>query len=305
MKWISWTFYLSLSVLLSACSHNKEVDLLQSELRTQAHSFAKLENQVEEQNRELVLVRGEAEQLRSHMKDTGISPPPPVPEEASAFLRTTGVRFHSLLTGPLRPGSFKHNVKRNTDSSPQLAAVLVPHDDRGDVVKVPASFEIALKTEQTLSDLTSEPIATWKYDLSEASQHWQRDFLGSGYVFHLPWNESSLKGKYLTAIMTTSDGRIFKTEHRFSSQVYSRQAIIDETDQGLKVPFPIPPLFDENLGEPIAIPPFQAVPPPREIPKPLPLESKAVEESSWMLPEKRDEISTSDRWTEETRPVIR
>lgn len=280
--------------LTFGCSNNTEIDLLQSKLRQQSRYVSTLEEQVDQREQELMLTQGEISQLRNTLKDEGKTPP--LPEQAVAFVRVDGVQFHSYLTGP---------IPTNEGEQPQISVVLIPHDKNGDPVKIPAGFEIRLfDTDEN----NNRQLNSWQFTTFESTFRWQRDFMMTGYVFHLPWTGGSLKHQRLVAKMRTSDGRIFSTSHQFGetvadvpkfpseetkTQTNTKPDRKTETKEP-KLLVPLPPPLDDNS---LVIPPFTPSPP---------VDSKtSTSKKTGPWESENDRIETSDRWTKEDRPVIR
>ncbi len=93
-----------------------------------------------------------------------------------------------------------------------LSVVLIPHDDQGELVKIPG--KILVEAFDLGGTEGTEPIGRWSYDLSEVRQHWHKGVIQSGYQFELPLEGVPRSDKVLLhGRLVTSDGRQFDTSH--------------------------------------------------------------------------------------------
>jgi len=185
---------------VAGCVSRGNVDLLEAQLRESERTQETLQSHLDRTDSELEMARKEADALRKQIADDGRAPL--LPEQADVLFRTTGIKFQSLLTGGL-----------DRDALPgddALAIMLAPHDGDGESVKLPGKIELELMDLTRPAD--QQEIASWSFSAEESRQHWHSGFLGAGYRFHLPWqqtpeaNELVLHGR-----LTAPDGRQFDT----------------------------------------------------------------------------------------------
>lgn len=194
---------LLLLAVAAGCSSRRSLDLLEARLRQRDDRLAELQSRLDSTRSELAAARRETSALRKQLADAGQDTL--LPEQADALFRAEGIQISQWRTGGLdrdgRPGD------------DQLTAVLLPHDAQGETVKVPGKIELRLY------DLSQpegrQHLGSWRYDAEQSSQHWHRGFLGSGYLFRLPWQrEPTSEELWLHARLTTPDGRQFETSRR-------------------------------------------------------------------------------------------
>ena len=192
-----------LAILCTAgCASRGNVDLLESQLRRQEDSIYALERQLQSAETELASARRETVSLQQQLAGEGRLAQ--LPEDSRALHRATGMRFEKLLTGGLdRDGRPGHDL---------LAVALAPHDDQDDVVKLQGAIQIeVLDLNQPEGD---RRLGLWNFDLEQTPEHWRNGFLGSGYVFRLPWQRAPTSRELLLhARMKTVDGREFSASH--------------------------------------------------------------------------------------------
>jgi hypothetical protein len=192
-----------LAILCAAgCATRGNVDLLESQLRRQEDSIYALERQLESAESELASARHETVALQQQMASEGRLAQ--LPEDSRALHRATGMRFEKLLTGGLdRDGKPGHDL---------LAVALAPHDGQDEVVELQGAIQIeVLDLNRPEGD---RRLGLWSFDLEQTPAHWRNGFLGSGYVFRLPWQRVPASRELLLhARMKTVDGREFSASH--------------------------------------------------------------------------------------------
>lgn len=175
-------------------------------------------------------------------------------------------RVEGLGIDPLLSGGLDRDEKPGDDL---LAAMVTPRDADGNVLKLPGTLRLELFDLARPAD--KQRIGQWEFDPEQTRDHWHNGLLGSGYRFRLPWQQiPQHEALLLHARLTTADGRQFDASETLR--------INPPTPASLAMPHPP---AEEQLVEPAAdVEPADRIIPPKPIP-------------------------TSDRWTEETRPVIR
>jgi len=261
---------------LCGCALRGNTELLESRLRQQEDRMVRLEAQLRTTESELTAARGESQHLREQLAGRG--EPAILPEQANAMFRATGVQFNRLLTGGL-----------DRDGSPGdelLSAVVVPHDADGELVKLPGrielqAFDLAMNGNQKL-------IGRWQFGVDECRTLWHSGFLGSGYLIRVPWIETPRSSRILLhARLVTTDGRQFDTsEHvEVTPPPASGRSKIVQTGEAEPPaenrPVPDDPEWD---AEPELVPPKGAGKP---------------------APPSEEPVRTSDRWTNDSIPLLR
>ena len=186
--------------LCAGCVSRGNTHLLESRLRRQEDQLNELETELASARSDLVSANRKSRSLREQLAARGKITL--LPEQADAIFRAEGVQFSKMRTGGLdRDGKPGDDV---------LTAVLVPHDSQGEPVKVPGKVELEL-FDMSMSG-SEQKIGTWNFDVDESHKHWHRGFLGSGYFFRVPWQQTPENSELvLHGRLTTSDGRQFDT----------------------------------------------------------------------------------------------
>lgn len=177
-------------LLLPACSPNKRYDLIEAELRTRERELADARAQLD-QSRNLNRAY-EASQQRGA----------PVPVGGGVFLPVKEIAI-GRGTGGL-----------DEDGAPGdegLMVVVVPKDEDGAAVKVPASVRIAA-WEVTPAGLKT-PIGEWDVPAEKVRPTWRSGFVSTGYFVAVPWRNYPGTEKVRIAVrFTTLDGRAFEAD---------------------------------------------------------------------------------------------
>lgn len=188
------------ALLICGCGSRRNSEILEARLRDQQARLAELESKLTDSQSDLRITRQQATMLRQQLADRGEATI--LPEQADALFRATGVRINKLLTGSI-----------DRDGKPGdelLAALLVPHDEQGSLIKIPGTVEFELIDLNKPADVRR--IGSWEFDVEQTRKHWHAGFFGSGYAFHLPWQQLPESSDLLLhARLTTTDDRQFDT----------------------------------------------------------------------------------------------
>jgi hypothetical protein len=211
-------FVVSGAALVSGCITRGDVEMLEANLRQQQDIAAGYQSQLGEVREELQIARDEVDQLRSQLAAAGTATPQEVTEPLA---RVVGVQFNAMMTGG-----------RDDDgkAGPEtLTAVLSPHDQDGDLVKLSGDLEVELLDLARSGE--EQRIGHWSFTARESRDLWHSGFIASGYQFDLPLKTTPRSGEaVLHGRLTTSDGRQFDT----SMPVNLVTATVASTPKGLK-----------------------------------------------------------------------
>lgn len=271
---------------LSGCAARGNVELLESRLRVQEDRFVQLQQQLGKTEAELAASRSECDALRVQLARRGESTI--LPEQASAVFRATGIRFNDMLTGTI-----DHDGESGDE---QLTALLTPHDQGGELVKLPGAIQLKL------FDLSKpegeQKLAAWEFADDETHELWHRGVLGGGYLIRLPLETAmsahSQTPLLLHARLTTPDGREFVA----TTKINATPAAAGETVQTASASRPLrtpgiariseqPPQQQQSSRRQSHQNPFEVGPE-----QPQPHEDATL-------------LQSSDRWTEMTMPQYR
>lgn len=193
----TWTL-LSCLTLLGGCALRGDVDLLESRLREQGDRQFSLEAALKKSRSELEIVQRQNDRLNNRLagQKQGLL----LPEQADALFRATGIHIQKWMTGGLdrddRPGD------------DLLSAVIVPHDDDGETVKLPGTIRLQLL--DLAMPQEGQRLGEWTFTVEESRRHWHKGMIASGYQFRLPWQQLPHSSELmLHATLTTTDGRKF------------------------------------------------------------------------------------------------
>jgi outer membrane murein-binding lipoprotein Lpp len=183
---------------LAGCVSRGNVEILESELRTEERAREELAEQLRQSHEELKIARTDAAALRSQLterRQVALSP-----EQADVFYRAEAIKFNMLLTsGQERDG-------QSGDDS--LSVMLMPVDVHGDLVKLAGDVELELFDMTLASD--QQRLGLWRFNLDEVREHWHKGFLAAGYLFQMDWQTPPVSPELtLHARMTVADGRQF------------------------------------------------------------------------------------------------
>jgi hypothetical protein len=232
---------------LGGCGHRGNVDLLEARLRQQQDQFVDLQWELEKAREKLDVAEKESTTLRDQLasqKKAAI-----LPEQADTLFRTKGIRFNSLMTGGL-----------NRDDAPGdelLAVLLQPHDADGELMKVPGSVQLELLDPTRLEG--QQVIGHWEFPASQYGENWHGGFIGSGYRYQLPWQQTPTSPELvLHGSLTTTDGRRFDTSTVIKVNPSGTSAAREA--QQAKALSPAPPARLDSLHHPAKKPrPIQQI----------------------------------------------
>lgn len=293
------TSTLLLLLILSGlgCARSNRATLLESRLRKQEQHLANLQQQLQDSQAELELARKQAEIYRQQIASEGGSPL--LPEQTNLLARAEKIQFQKLLTG----GHDEDGVPGDE----LLSAVIVPIDAQGDLMKLPGAIQLEVIDPNLPEE--QRQVSYWKFSEQESREVWLSGLLGAGYFFKLPWQTPPTSDELLLhAQLTSVDGREFKTSQLIrvrpqsgdlqpvpaasplsevlpnSDKQTAKQARFDTEKEGVPADFfdKKPPAKGQSGADTIFKP----------VPAPIPLEQD-------------ESISTSERWTEFDRPIIR
>jgi hypothetical protein len=186
------------AVLATGCAARREAELLQAEIRSKDDMIRDLDNQLDKTRSELLIARRDADELRNRVQMAGGSVI--APEAASVIYGTTRLKFNAFMTSG-------DDVDRDGIDD-RLEVLLIPMDDRNDLMKCPGSisidvYDMALPEDERI-------IGQWVFSEEETAAHWHRGAVAAGYKFHLDWQQRP-KHEQLTlhAQLTTPDKRKF------------------------------------------------------------------------------------------------
>jgi len=176
------------------------LELLEAEIRQHQDALREAQNKSAELESQLTVARRETELLRTQIAQAGTKAP--LPEQTSAIARLAGVKINTLLSGG-----------KDRDGNPGddvLVALIAPHDEQGDLVKIAGEIEIeAYDLTRTGDD---KRVGRWSYSPEQAAQAWHSGFVGAGLQFELPWQVlPSASELVVHARLKTTDGRQFDT----------------------------------------------------------------------------------------------
>lgn len=189
----------SLLLIGSGClPRNASTDLLYARLRQNEEDLGDLQAQLQSSQSRLKQARREIDSLRTQMAESGRSNL--TPEQASALVQVTGIDVQPWLTGGVD--------KDDSPGDDGLVVYFTPKDDQGEAVKMPGEVRI------TLSDPAApqgeQMVGEWTFSPEECREGWTRGWLGGGYQFTLPWQESPASSQLVVHVnYATPDGRSF------------------------------------------------------------------------------------------------
>jgi hypothetical protein len=176
--------------LLIGCKPNKRYDLIEAELRTRERELTDTRAALEQARN---LNRAYAQQALSS------EPPPPnapayIPVKEITLGRGTGGLFGDGPTG-----------------EEGLMIVVVPRDEDGTAVKVPAKVDVAAWDISPAGLKTA--IGNWTVAAEKVRPTWRSGFISTGYFVVLPWQCRPNSERVRVAVrLTTLDGRTFETD---------------------------------------------------------------------------------------------
>ena len=244
----------SLLVLPAAgCRSNNRYDLIEAELRTRERELADSRAALD-QSRNLLRAY-EAAQQRG-------GPPPPGPHVGGAFQPIKEITIGRGTGGVDEDGAI---------GDEGLLVVIVPKDEDGSAVKVPARALVAA-WEITPAGL-KHPIGSWNIPSDALRSSWKGGFISTGFFVSVPWQTPPSTDRVRIAVrLLTADGRTFEADRDVSVRPplppYSRPGVPGQPAP----PGGLQPLFPDMPppGVPSAVPPGA-----EELPPPAPVERGA------------------------------
>ncbi len=319
-------------LLWTGCASRGQLELLEAEVRQHKDSLYRAETKTNELESQLALARREAELIRSQVAASGGQVP--LPEQSGNLVRLAGVKINTLLSGG-----------KDRDGQPGddlLVALISPHDEQGDLVKIAGEIEIEAYDMTRPGD--DKRVGRWTFNPEQAAKAWHSGFVGAGLQFELPWQEVPANKELLVhARLKTTDGRQFDTNSPLKIvprtnaapallQVQQVQPVNHETEQ--KIDRQIHTADQQLPAEPVArpVPYYEDVETVTALPFPE-SDTHQADENAPVLPTIRpaaptsrpkppsippvapapqkpgraslDGTETSDNWTDETIPRLR
>ncbi len=258
-RWLVCTLLTVHCPLFTGCKSNHRYDLIEAELRTRERELADTRASLD-QSRNLLRAYEAAQQR-------GSSPTGPQPGGGGGvFLPVKEIAIGRGTGGIDEDGA---------PGDEGLLVVVVPKDEDGSAVKVPARALVAA-WEITPAGLKN-PIGSWNISADKLRPTWKSGLISTGYFIAVPWQTLPSTDRVRVAVrLITTDGRAYEADRDVS--VHPPRG-----GSGNVLPYPqlggpggptIPmppggrqPLFPEMPppGVPSAIPPgTEELPPPRE-----------------------------------------
>jgi hypothetical protein len=216
---VGFGLFALLFVALSAgCKPNKRYDLIEAELRTR--------------ERELAETRAALERAvnlnRAYVQQSSHSHGPRVPDTAPVYIPVKEIALARGTGGVDEDGA---------PGDEGLMVVVVPKDEDGAGVKVPAKIDIAA-WEVTAAGI-KHPIGTWEIPPERVRPTWRSGFVSTGYFVAVPWQTYPGTEKVRVAVrLTTLDGRTFEADRDVLVKPCLSRA--NPVPGGPAVPFPGP-----------------------------------------------------------------
>src|SRR5262245_2238302 len=183
---------------LAGCVSRGNVEILESELRTEERAREDLAEQLRQSHEELKIARTDAAALRTQLAERRQTAP--TPGQADVFYRAEGIKFNMLLTG-----GQERDGQTGDDA---LSVMLMPVDVHGDLVKLAGDVELELFDMTLPSD--QQRLGLWRFNLDEVREHWHKGFLAAGYLFQIDWQTPPVSPEVTQHTrMTVADGRQF------------------------------------------------------------------------------------------------
>jgi hypothetical protein len=232
---------LVLPLLSTGCKPNKRYDLIEAELRTRDRELTETRAALEQARN---LNRAYAQQAQQTAQSGGAGPSVPVyvPVKDITLARGTGG-----LNGDGVPGD------------DGLMVVIVPRDEDGAAVKVPARVEIAAWDVNTAGLKT--PIGSWTIAPEKVRPTWRSGFISTGYFIAVPWQTRPCTEKVRVAVrLTTLDGRVFEADRDIAVKLMPGRAGPVPAPGPQVPPSPREPLLPDPLPQGV-----EELPPPNGV----------------------------------------
>ncbi len=196
---IAWAVAACGLLLAGGClPRNGSVDLLHARLRQNEEQLAELQSSLQSSSTQLKQARREIDLLRTELAEAGN--PRVTPEHAAAMVQVSRIEVLPWLTGGID--------KDDDPGDDALAVYFTPRDDQGEVVKLPGNIKITLTDPALETD--QQTVGSWTFSPEECRDAWTRGFMGGGYQFTLPWENSPVNARLVVHVeYATPDGRSF------------------------------------------------------------------------------------------------
>ncbi len=269
-----------MGLLVSGClPRNASMDMLHARLRQNEEQLAELQASLASSQSQLTIARREIDALRTQLAEsTGGGTFSP--EHTAAMVKVTGIEVQPWLTGGI-----------NQDNAPGDDALIVhfmPRDAEGEVVKLPGNVTIRLTDPG--ADEGEQTVGSWTFTPEECREKWARGWLGGGYQFTLPWQDSPHNSRLVVHIdYQTPDGRAF-------------------SDTEIVKVHPSPEALAERFSPAVKTASATRTSPPKSRPKPQTLQRAVredVDEWDEEVADDTPQVPHSANWTDDTIPVLR
>jgi hypothetical protein len=233
----------------AGCKSHHKYELIEAELRTR--------------NRELAEARAELAQARlladAYQRNQLRPPPCPAPGGVAA---APAFPLRDVVLGSGTGGLDDDNLPGDE----ALQVVIVPRDDDGSAVKVPARLDVRA-FEITRAGLKN-PIGTWAVPPEQLRRAWRGGLFATGYAVTLQWDQPPATERVRVAVrLTTLDGRPYEAD----KDVTVRPLAGVVPPVAAPVPVPAPGVEQLPLPGPAIPPPGVPVPGTKELlPEELP-----------------------------------
>jgi hypothetical protein len=226
---------------------NRKYDAIEAELRTR--------------ERELAEARGELNNSRAFnqaylRQQSGIAP------DAGGGPPFLPVREITLGTGT---GGADSDDQPGDES---LQVVIVPKDDDGSSVKVPANLTV-LAFEIGRNGV-KQPIGRWEVGADQLRRTWKGGLFATGYFVPLQWDQYPAQSKVRIAVrLQTLDGRCYEADRDVTVRPVPGMGQPNRDGSPNELPPPIGPTFAPAIPPPtvyIPTPAVPSVPPPNTSP---------------------------------------
>ncbi|MBP3957135.1 hypothetical protein J8F10_17865 [Gemmata sp. G18] len=186
-----------LLTFLAGCKTNNRYDLIESELRTR--------------EKELADTRAALDQSRNLLRAYEASQrPAPTNDRQPGATGTSGGAFFPVKEIAIARGTGGVDDD-GVPGDEGLVVVIVPKDEDGSAVKVPARALIAA-WEITPAGLKN-PIGSWNLSADKLRPTWKSGLISTGYFVAVPWQTLPSTDRVRIAVrLVTTDGRTFEAD---------------------------------------------------------------------------------------------
>lgn len=177
---------------------NKSVDLLHARLRQNEDQLAEMQASLASSQSQLKTARREIDALRTEIAESGSSQLSP--EQVTAMVQVARIEVQPWLTGGI-----------DQDEAPGDDALVVqfmPRDADGEIVKLPGDVTIRVTDPGAANG--DQTVGTWTFTPEQCRDGWTRGWMGGGFQFTLPWENSPRSSRLAVHVdYQTPDGRSF------------------------------------------------------------------------------------------------